>query len=211
MKILVFDTETTGLPTNKYECQRGKWYKYWGHIVQLSWILYDTNTSTIVSKEDTIVKLPDTIDLPESSIAIHGITRDIMREKGIDIHTSLSMFRTALDSCDMILGHNIEFDINMVRAEMLRSGAIDYFLLLNVDIVCTMKKYTNLCKIMRKSYTGRTYFKYPKLIELYQKVFPENSIPSNLHNALIDVYVCLMCYIKLEHGVTLCDPSHYFH
>ena len=45
MKVLVFDTETTGLPV--------KWAKVnevdkWPHIIQLSHILYDTDTNNII-------------------------------------------------------------------------------------------------------------------------------------------------------------------
>lgn len=204
MKVLVFDTETTGLPTNNYESKRGHWYKYWGHIVQLSWVLFDTNTNTICQIEDKIVNLPHDIELPEDSVKIHGITREIMSKYGIKINEALSKFRIALENCDMIVGHNIEFDINMVRAEMIRSGAVDFFLLLNVPIICTMKKNRKYCKLLVTSQrTGRKYYKYPKLMELHKKIY--GNVPDNLHNALIDVIVCLRCFMKLEHNIELYD------
>lgn len=207
MKVLVFDTETTGLPTNKYEAQKGRWYNYWGHIVQLGWVLYDTEKNTILQMEDEIISLPDYIELPEDSVKIHGITRDIINLKGVPIDEVLSQFRIALDRCDMIVGHNIEFDINMVRAEMIRSGAIDYFLMLNVPIICTMKKNIKFCKILATSrYSGRKYYKYPKLMELHEKIY--GCVPDNLHNALVDVIVCLRCFMKLEYDVELYDVSY---
>ena len=43
--------------------------------------------------------------------------------------------------------------------------------------------------------TGKTYKKYPKLVELHNHLF--NSVPENLHNSLIDVYVCFRCFYKL--------------
>lgn len=199
MKVLVFDTETTGLPSNNYEAQKGKWYNFWGHIVQLSWILYDTETNSIIQQEDKIIKLDENIELPESSVNIHGITREIMNIKGNKLMESIDLFINSLEICDMIMGHNVNFDINMVRAEMIRSGAIDYFKLLNVPIVCTMKKYRKYCKILTTSkVTGNKYYKYPKLMELHKKVF--GNIPNNLHNALIDVIACLRCYMKIEYN-----------
>lgn len=204
MRVLVFDTETTGLPTNNYNAQRGKWYNYWGHIVQLSWILYDTNTNSILQKEDKIINLPENIELPQESINIHGITREMMLCDGVEITKALTLFRGALQICDVIVGHNIDFDINMVRAEMIRSGAIDYFLMLNVPIVCTMKTNRKYCKILTTSQrTGRKYYKYPKLMELHEKIY--GCVPSNLHNALVDVVVCLRCYLKREFDVELYD------
>ena len=54
MKVLVFDTETTGLPK--------KWAKVnqldkWPHIIQLSHILYDTDANKIIDCYDDIIKL----------------------------------------------------------------------------------------------------------------------------------------------------------
>lgn len=206
MKILVFDTETTGLPTNKYECKRAKWYKHWGHIVQISWIMYDVDIHCIVEMKDHIIKIPDDIELPQSSVNIHGITREKMNDFGVSFKYILNDFINSLNCCDVIIGHNIEFDINMVRAEMLRMGAVDYFQLINKPIFCTMKENIKYCKILATSYSGRKYYKYPKLMELHKKIY--NYIPENLHNSLVDVIVCLRCYLKLEHDIEIKDKSH---
>lgn len=205
MKLLVFDTETTGLPTNKYECTRAHWYKHWGHIVQISWIIYDVENNKVVDVRDHIIKLGDDIELPQSSINIHGITRDKMNENGVKFRDVLNDFIDGLNVCDMIIGHNIVFDVNMVRAEMLRMGAVDYFQLINKPIICTMKSNVDFCKIVATSYTGRKYFKYPKLMELHKKIY--DYVPENLHNSLIDVVVCLRCFLKLEYDIELIDKS----
>lgn len=197
MKILVFDTETTGLPTNNYNNTRGKWYKYWGHIVQISWILYDTEKNKILNMEDYIIKLDKEIDLPQSSIDIHSITRKKMETHGTELIPVISYFIEMLKLCDIIIGHNVEFDISMVRAELLRCGAVDIFLMINKKIVCTMKKYKKYCNILARSKrTGRIFCKYPKLMELHEKLF--GYIPFNLHDSLVDVIVCLRSYIKME-------------
>ena len=53
MRVLVFDTETTGLPKtkilNKYMLE------LWPYIVQLSYIIYDIDTNTIVKIKDCII------------------------------------------------------------------------------------------------------------------------------------------------------------
>lgn len=46
------------------------------------------------------------------------------------------------------------------------------------------------------SSTPKTYKKFPKLSELHQHLF--GYIPENLHNSLIDVLVCLRCFLKLR-------------
>ena len=205
MKILVFDTETTGLPTNKYESVKPKWYKCWGYIVQISWILYDTERNRSVEMADHIIKINEDIDLPESSIKIHGITREDMEIYGEPFREILPKFINVLNNCDCIVGHNISFDINMVRAEMMRRGCVDYFTMINKPFHCTMKSNIDYCKIQVTSYTGRKYFKFPKLMELHKKIY--GYIPENLHNSLVDVIVCLRCYLKLNYNIELSETS----
>ena len=40
--------------------------------------------------------------------------------------------------------------------------------------------------------------KWPRLVELYESLFQEK--PSGLHNSMVDVLVCLRCYVKMRHG-----------
>ena len=47
MKVIVFDTETTGLPKKWNASITDK--DNWPHIVQFSWILYDIDNNTIIS------------------------------------------------------------------------------------------------------------------------------------------------------------------
>ena len=49
--------------------------------------------------------------------------------------------------------------------------------------------------------SGKKVLKVPKLLELHQKLF--KTTPLNLHNSLIDIYVCLRCYYKLEYDVDI--------
>ena len=45
-----------------------------------------------------------------------------------------------------------------------------------------------------KFYNGM-YQKPPKLVELHQELF--KSVPKNLHNSLIDVFVCFRCFHEM--------------
>jgi glycosyltransferase involved in cell wall biosynthesis len=51
----------------------------------------------------------------------------------------------------------------------------------------------------RKISSKLLYKKFPKLVELYQKIF--GVTPKNLHNSLNDVIVCLRCFIKLKYEI----------
>ena len=59
MKIIVFDTETTGLPTEWNASITQPWK--WPHIVQISFILYETETRELLACQDHIIKVGDDV------------------------------------------------------------------------------------------------------------------------------------------------------
>ncbi len=90
MRVLVFDTETTGLPKSKII--NPDTLNLWPYIVQFSYVIYDTILNDIVETCDSIVKLQDGITIPEDSTKIHGITDEISKKNGIDIDLILYVF-----------------------------------------------------------------------------------------------------------------------
>ena len=60
MKVLVFDTETTGLPTSYNVSILDT--EQWPYIVQISWILYDTDIREPIEREDYIINCE--VDIP---------------------------------------------------------------------------------------------------------------------------------------------------
>ena len=73
------------------------------------------------------------------------------------------------------------------------------------NVCCTMKLAKDLCQIKAISKLGNEYLKFPKLIELHEKLFTEK--PKNLHNSLNDIMVTLRCFCKLAYEVDLYDRS----
>jgi DNA polymerase III epsilon subunit-like protein len=205
MKVIVYDTETTGLPkkTNTSPCLENE--SNYPYIVQLSYIIYDIETNTVVKIYDKVINIPDNIVISEESIKLHGITREIMRENGISIISALETFLNDICAADIIVGHNIEFDKIMVHIEMLRNAFpnIDLFTS-STKFYCTMKTTIELCAI-KTNYKNsvKTYNKFPKLVELYTYLFSKT--PTKLHNALNDVALCLQCFCKLMFQTNIYD------
>lgn len=212
MKVLVFDTETTGLP------QRNKYGKkasinettYWPHIIQLSYILYDTEKHKIVIDHDHIVKIPDYCTLTEKSIEMHGITRERSLREGISIKDALELFSICVEAADMIIAHNISFDRQIVIVESIRHRMKGPFYFKDKSqFFCTMKNTVELCQIKTKSSTtGETYLKFPRLSELHYHMFGEE--PQNTHNSFVDILICLRCYIMLTKGVDIREKNRKF-
>jgi DNA polymerase III epsilon subunit-like protein len=125
-----------------------------------------------------------------------------------------------LQTVDAIVGHNVSFDIDMVKVELLRCIYLRelsqdenklykqnlHFITNYKNINCTMKENIDFCSIHTLDKKGNPYFKYPKLVELHQKIFA--SEPKNLHNSLNDIIVTLRCFIKIKFDKDITDNKH---
>jgi len=219
MIILVLDTETTGLPETKII--NPDTLKLWPHIVQLSYIVYDVDKNVLIDIHDSIIKVKDGITISEESSKIHGITKDICSMSGIEIELVFIELFNQLKRADVIVGHNVSFDINIIMVELLRliylkkekmpeSELIRYkhylhFITNAKNISCTMKMAKDICKIKTISKLGNEYIKFPKLIETHQYLF--NETPNNLHNALNDIMVTLRCFMQMVYKIDLYNIS----
>jgi DNA polymerase III epsilon subunit-like protein len=205
MKVLVFDTETTGLPIGRNPSIMD--VHKWPHIVQISYILFDTVTKQIVTMRDDLIKIPLEVEITPGSEAIHHISREMCDANGIYIKDALNYFNKALGLADVIVGHNISFDKQVIMVECRRSNIYQKFTTNGVrkEEYCTMKKGAAICEIVKTSADGNTYFKYPTLTELHQKLFDYK--PEGTHDALVDVLICLRCYVKIADGHDFMDSA----
>ena len=215
MRFLVFDTETTGLPKTKFISPDT--LDLWPYVVQFSYIIYDSSLNDIVESKNYIIKVPDKFVISEESSKIHGITNEISNKSGIEIDKVITEFFYFLRTVDKLVGHNIEFDINMIKIELLRGinkeltsqeqlkrYKYDFHYITNYkNICCTLKDAVQFCNIQLVNKFGKPYLKYPKLTELHEKLF--NSSPNNLHNSFNDVLVTLRCFMKLKHNVDIIE------
>jgi DNA polymerase-3 subunit epsilon len=198
MRTLIFDTETTGLPPKNTPTNQTE---KWPHIVQLSWVIYNDETGLVEEEKDNIISLGTHIPISAESTAIHGITSELSRAKGVPIEVALFDFKHAAYKCGRLVAHNLEFDKNMIQVEFYRARLFNN--ILPPMEFCTMKKGTPICKLVRVWDDGSTSFKYPKLVELYYALFGADApAPEGLHNAKVDVELCLKCYVKMTATTT---------
>lgn len=204
MKILVFDTETNGLPKSRNESIFNT--TEFPYILQLSYILYDSECNKIIKYKDLYVK---DVEIKEESFKINNISKDILDKKGENIKNVLNDFIDTIKLCDILVAHNYSFDKKIIMAECVRN---QLFYKLNYVIkqknnYCTMINSKNICKIININYLNNTKYpnnyKYPKLIELHKKLFNIEINSSNLHNSLIDCIYTLKCYYKMIYDVNL--------
>ena len=201
MKILFFDTETTGLPLDYDEPFTN--VKNWPRLVQLSWILEETQTNE-VTEHDFIIE-PVGFIIPFAATKIHHITHDWAERNGKPIKSVLHRFDFDILQADLLVGHNIEFDLNIVAAEFYRlkkdnrgvfgTGTINAIIknLLSKPKFCTMLNGTNYTKI---EVPYQDEYKWPKLAELYRYFFGYDF--KGAHNSLDDIRATRECFWEME-------------
>ena len=140
---LIFDTETTGLPINFSKPISD--FENWdpARCVQIAWQLHDEYGCLIESAND-IIK-PSGFEIPLESTEIHGISNSIATEYGIPILDSLNKLTNILSKVRFLVGHNVDFDINVLGSEYLRlSHETPLSSLKTID---TMKTTIDYCQL----------------------------------------------------------------
>jgi DNA polymerase III epsilon subunit-like protein len=181
MKVLIFDTETTGLPKTRVKAllQRNNW----PHIVSISWLVMDSNTNEILTQKSYVVK-PDGWEIPEESTKIHGISTEFAEMTGAPLK---DVMRDFLETPrDMIVAHNLEFDENVVINAIVWDLGDHSFYGFEPPKYCTMIASTEMCRLKPRFGAG---FKSPKLSELYEHVFRTKPILAQLHGSMYDAKI----------------------
>jgi len=184
MKIFVFDTETTGFidkKTPNLDAQPS--------IVQFAGIygiLQENGDFTESGRINQLVKPPRPI--PSGASRVHHIYDIDVKDKP-PISEKISDFLELINDADVIIGHNIEYDEDMIKLELKRlQQEYEYR---PKQVFCTMKTTVDFCGLV---WSGER-LKYPKLGELYKKLFWEYFLWA--HDAMIDVEATLKIFLEL--------------
>lgn len=184
---LIFDTETTGIPHNKTAPITD--LDNWPRVVQLAWQLHDAK-GRLLSRQNLIIQ-PDGYDIPYKAEQIHGISTRRALEEGQPLKSVLERFIADFRQSQLLIGHNIEFDISILGAELIRQQ-FDVEPLLQLDKVDTGLVSTEYCQLSG-GIGGR--LKMPRLVELHEKLFGKDF--GDAHDASYDVAATARCFFGL--------------
>ena len=183
--LLLFDTETTGLPKNNRAPVTD--LKNWPRMVQIAWLMTDDD-GTEFDSQNYIIK-PEGFTIPAQAAKIHGITTEKAIQDGVQLQLVLDEFAKVISDAVTLIAHNFDFDVNIVGAEFIRKNINSC--LFEKPYICTMKRSTNFCML-----PGNYGYKWPKLTELHQILFQSDF--KEAHNALFDVYALAKCFFELK-------------
>lgn len=182
MRVLIFDTETTGLPTQRVGAKTGP--NIWPHVVSIAWMVLDSDTNKTLSQKSYIIK-PVGWVIPEESTAIHGIMHRYAERYGAELGAVIDEF-LAVDH-DILVAHNLTFDENVILNAVMWDLGRREFQGLTKPRFCTMTLSRDMCRLPYPSgYPGN---KPPKLSELYEHVFHKKPTKSRLHGSFYDTKI----------------------
>lgn len=207
MKILAFDTETTGIPDWNQPSEAPQQ----PHLVEIAALLYDSTTE--VDRFHTIIR-PDGWEIPEEVSKIHGITTERALDEGIPEPEAVARFLAMHALADLRVAHNEAFDQRILRIALKRygNGASGWDMLTQEErdaiadafkaapAYCTSNKAKLLMKLpptekMLASPRFRNSYKQPNLQEAHQHFLGRTF--DGAHNALADAEACARVYFAL--------------
>ena len=183
MKIFVFDTETTGFINKKDTSLEAQ-----PKIIQFAGILWELKNWKFTEEKRIDILINPKMPIPYNSSQVNHIY-DIDVKNSPFIEDVIEEIMYYINTPDVIIWHNIEYDEDMLKIELRRLW-LEYKYNPK-QIKCTMKESVDFCKI---EWNWNRY-KYPKLWELHKKLFDKYFIWA--HNAIVDVEATLACFVEL--------------
>jgi DNA polymerase III epsilon subunit-like protein len=179
MQYIAFDFETSGLPKGRKPVTRETLSQYdTCRAVSLSAARFSSK-GRLIDTFDAMV-LPTDFSISPGSVAIHGITEDMAKSKGLPFLQVFTDFMTFIGPrTKTIVAHNAKFDVSVLRSEMLRHD-IDLSLIDELNFRCTLELYRE------------RFLKPIRLGVLYEEIFGEQF--ENAHNSLADCIACGRVY-----------------
>lgn len=190
MKYLFFDTETTGLPTDRTPAR--KTAGVWPNPVSIAWILAN-EYGVVLHSEYHIIK-PKNWKIPAESTSIHNISHEFAIMYGAELTEVIDRFMWYVCESDVIIAHNLNFDTNVInnvlKWHLGRTLMLEDY---KKRMFCTMINARTIVGLPGK---GAGKFKAPKLSEMYSELFGRP--PSmTLHNAMTDTQILYECFYKI--------------
>jgi len=183
---LILDIETTGLPDQParniyYEYKEVERYNK-SRVIQICMQLCDSEKKLI---KEIYEYINNGVEIPEEAKEIHKITEEKCKggKKLVELESDIYYI---LRNCEIIIGHNINFDVNVLAAELYRNHqeALARILFYKKRF-CTMNR--------ARDYNIKKY--KPRLTELYKILFDKEI--EGAHDAKNDVEACKECFFKM--------------
>ena len=186
MLIAVTDTETTGILRGDYTSPSAP------HLASVGLLLVDVEEMRIVSSLSAMIQ-PDGWEMPPEASQANGLTTEMLEDLGLPLDHVLPTYMGLLSLADLIVAHNVKFDVGILASALYRSDGLDTLdMLLAKETYCTMEKSKHIVQAKTKN----NRLKNPRLEEAYYFFTGEDL--ENAHTANADTVACLEVYMGIQ-------------
>lgn len=184
---LYFDTETTGLWNYREEKHSDKQPK----LAQIGALLEDVD-GRLLGEIDLMI-FPEGWDIPKSASDIHKVTTEVAIAGGVTLANACHVFRDLIASAEIVVGHNVEFDQNIMDHALHMAG-IPPIPWDKLKVECTKLGSMN---IVKATPFKNGQWKWPSLDEAHRHFFDGRGVGEGAHNAMVDVKACQRIHHEL--------------
>lgn len=197
MRIMLFDTETTGLPLWREPSH----HPGQPHLVQFTAMICDGAPERETDFVNLFVR-PNGWIIPEEIVALHGVTNERALAEGIDEHMVVGRFLAMIAKADLLCAYGVDFDMRIMRIAMRRAGfskdACDT-MAGSIKTHCVMRQATPLAQVPptdKMMASGRKTWKTPTLTEAVRALLGEEL--EDAHDARVDVLSTARLYFHMN-------------
>jgi DNA polymerase-3 subunit alpha len=182
---LFLDIETTG-KVPKEAIDRRKDFGLYPHIVSIAWDFKGKTKDFLVHQEGRAI--------PADATKVHGITTKMGNDPELTEPLSFVLDQLMCDAKEAanIIGHNIYFDTDIIKACAMRLWGVNHTKSKQMDEVLSKDKRICTMRGSMKLFKN----KWPKLQELHKHLFGKEF--ANAHGAKPDMLAAKACYIELK-------------
>lgn len=182
MKIVVFDTETTGLfdPNLDPLHVDQPWILQLGAVVLYDW--------EIVERLNTIVCPAADALFHEGAVALHGITPEVALEQGKPTTDVLKTFRTMCKDAEIVATYNFKFDSRIIQTTAMRTDAEEF----SARPLWAPECHEHCIMLQTQEFFGGGRM---KLKQAYRRIFKEAM--EDAHDAFADTIAAVQVFRQL--------------
>lgn len=190
MRALIFDTETTGM----VQFRQPPEHPSQPDLIQLGMLLVDLEDWKPRARHSLLVQLREGARIEPAAFEAHGLSEADCARYGVPASVACSLFNQACLQADVIVAHNLSFDVSIMKTALFRLGSKPH----RFDgrqLICTKEASTDVLKL-----PGNYGYKWPTLAEAYRH-YTGLEI-EGAHDALVDTEACLEVFRGLvQEGV----------
>lgn len=118
MTVMVFDTETTGLPLHE-----GADLRKQPHIIEFGCALLSRKTGAVEERASILINPGELVSAFITKLT--GITNEMLSDAG-DFAAALPQLERLFSGVELVIAHNMPFDKFMMRCELMRANAVGF-------------------------------------------------------------------------------------